>query len=74
MENIVICLIFFSIFIVIDLFPIYKKKRWNYFWFYTIILIISFSITVLDHLDIEVPSPAGPIEKIVRMVFNLKKQ
>jgi len=73
MDMVVTCVIFYLVFILIDLVPIYKKKQWNYVWFYSIIVLISFTISILDKFDFTIPSPAEPIEKLIRFVFGIKE-
>jgi hypothetical protein len=58
-------------FILIDLVPIYKEKRWKIFWIYIVFLTISCTMQILSIFNINVPSPAGPLKKMVKYIWRL---
>lgn len=71
MALITIVTIFYSILILFDLTPIYLKKQWKLFWIYSIMVVVSYMIQVLLILDVKLPTPADPLERMVVFVFRL---
>lgn len=63
--------VFYIILIILDLTPIYLKKHWKLFWIYLIMVTVSYIIQVLLILDVKLPSPVDPIERIVVSIFGL---
>lgn len=57
--------------IVTDLVPIYKERHRKVFWIYTVLITISCVINVLFVLGIKVPSPAVPLQKLVKLIYRL---
>lgn len=71
MALITIVTIFYSILIIFDLTPIYLNKQWKKFWIYSIMVAVSYVVQVLLILDIKLPTPADPIERMVVFIFGL---
>lgn len=63
--------LFYIIFVFTDLPFIFRNKNRKLFWIYLIITLISYLMVVLIGMDVEIPSPAPVIKKIVISVFNL---
>lgn len=70
---IALCSTVFIFFIVFDLIPIYREKKWKVFWVYTILLAFSYVIHILFTIGVKIPSPAIPIKKLVSFVFGLQE-
>ncbi len=61
-----------SIFIIIELIPIYKNEEWMTFFLSVSLLVVALILAVLMDLKIEIPNPSDYIEKIVTFVFGLE--
>lgn len=59
------------VFVFIDLIPLYKERQWMSLWVYTTMLVLIFLIAVLMVLDIKIPSPSGPLKKIITTIWGL---
>ncbi len=71
MDMFIICVLIYTVLITVELIPIYKKKDWKLFWFYTIIIVITFSNSIAYGFGVKIPSPAEPIKKIVTIIWGL---
>lgn len=67
----IVCILIYMVLIIVELIPIYKKKEWKLFWFYTIIIVITFSNSIAYGLGAKIPSPAEAIKKIVTIIWRL---
>ncbi|MPM09260.1 hypothetical protein SDC9_55576 [bioreactor metagenome] len=65
----VIVLLLYTLVIVFDFVPTRKERKIKGNIVYWSILSISFCVLILYSLDIEVPSPSGPIRYIVEKIF-----
>lgn len=66
------CTIFTTLFIIFDLIPIYKRRKdLKVFWIYLIMILTAYIVHVLVTFDINVPSPADPLKKIVSYIWSL---
>jgi len=72
MYNVPSVIIIGSIFIIIDLIPIYKNEEWMNFFLSASLLVVALILAVLMDLKIEIPNPSDYIEKIVTFVFGLE--
>ncbi len=72
MERLIFCTIIFLLFIILDLMPIAKRKEHKVFWYYTILIALSYTVHVLFVLGIDVPSPAIPIADAIKALFNVR--
>lgn len=72
MENIIFCSIIYLAFIIFDLKPLAKNKEFKAFWFYTILLIVTYVVHILTAIGVDVPSPAEPIAKGIGALFNVR--
>lgn len=61
----------FAFFIMIDLIPLYKNRKWKSFWTYTALLSVSYVFNLLIVIDVKLPSPAIPIKKMLSTLFGL---
>lgn len=59
------------IFIVIDLVPLYREKQWMSFWLYTVMTIIILILSTMMAFNIKIPSPSGPLKKIITAIWRL---
>lgn len=73
MTMIIICTAVYIFLIVFELIPIYRNKEWKLFWIYSIILFITYTVTIAYSLGVSVPSPAGPIKNLVTAIFKVAK-
>lgn len=73
MTMIIICTAFYIFLIIFELIPIYRNKEWKLFWIYSIILLITYIVSVAYSLDIKLPSPADPIKNLVTFIFKVAK-
>ncbi len=60
------------IFIFIDLVPLYQEQQWMSFWIYTIFLSVVLIFSLLSYLEVNIPSPAGPIKSLISAILGLK--
>lgn len=72
MYNALSVVIIGSIFIIIELIPIYKNEEWMTFFLSASLLVVALILAVLMDLKIEIPNPSDYIEKIVTFVFGLE--
>jgi hypothetical protein len=69
--TIIILLLIIPIFAFNDLEPVYRNRQWKVFWTYAAIMTLLVFIAVLVTLDVEIPSPIAPINKLVALIFGL---
>ena len=62
-----------ALFIIIELVPLFRKKKRMAFWTYLILISISYIIELLINLDIKIPSPNIIINKLIILIFRLKE-
>ncbi|TCO74967.1 hypothetical protein [Marinisporobacter balticus] len=55
---------------IIEIVPLVKKNQKRELMLYSILFGVAFVISVLLGLGVKIPSPAKPIEKVVRMVIG----
>lgn len=53
-----------------DLVPIYRNKQWKVFWTYIAIMAILVFAGALIRLNVDIPSPAVPLKKLVTIIFG----
>lgn len=58
-------------FIIFDLIPIFQQKKWKTFWIYVALISFAYATSVLYFMDIDLPSPAKPLKKLIYFVFGL---
>lgn len=68
---IILCLIIFSFFSFIDLFPLIKKRNWKDFSIYIILISVAFTLCIMNEAGIKIPSPAEPIKSIVENIVGI---
>lgn len=66
-----LCLAIYLIIIIFDFIPIAKKGNKKITSVYLIIILISFTLTILHDLGIELPSPMTPITSIIKKVTGV---
>ncbi len=67
-----LCTAIVSLFIIFDLVPIFEKRKdLKIFWLYLIMILTAYTVHVLSTLGVEIPSPAGPLKKIVSYIWGL---
>lgn len=72
MENIIFCSIIYFFFVIFDLKPLAKNKDFKAFWFYTVLLILTYAVHILIGIGVDIPSPAEPIAKGIGALFNVR--
>lgn len=72
MDMIILCTIFYSVLIFIEIVPLYKQNKMGQFWFYSSILLLTYIIHVLNSLGVAIPSPAGPLKQFVQWIFPIQ--
>lgn len=60
-----------AFFIRVDIVPLYRSKNWLAFWVYSIILSSVYILNILISLDLKIPSPTIPLEKMVSKIWGL---
>jgi hypothetical protein len=65
---IIFVILFFTLVALIELVPLYKNKYRKEFWTHLVFLTIALSIAVLLGLGIKLPSPAKPIENLIKPI------
>ena len=68
-----LCTVTPSLFIIIELIPIFREKKWKVFWTYLVLITFSFIIDICNILGINVPSPHLLINKLIVLIFRLKE-
>lgn len=58
-------------FVLVDLVPMYQKKQWWVFWVYSIMIALTYILTILIALDVKIPSPANPLKKAVTAIWGI---
>lgn len=53
-----------------EIFPLLKGGQYQKLWLYGALFLAAFVISILLSLDIKIPTPAKPIQKIVEMVMK----
>jgi uncharacterized membrane protein len=64
MEIAIVCILYIVV-IIIDVVPFMKKNKWKERVIYLVVLVFTFSILILDSLDIKAPSPATLIKYVI---------
>ena len=67
---ILILLTVIAIFSFNDLVPVYRKKQWKVFWVYAAAMALHVFVAVLIRNNVEIPSPAEPIENLIMFLFG----
>ncbi|MGI6123174.1 MAG: hypothetical protein ACOYIG_03150 [Acetivibrionales bacterium] len=60
------------IFIILDLVPLYQDEQWVSFFLSVSLFIVSLILAVLIGLNVDIPSPAEYIEKIITFIYGLE--
>jgi len=55
---------------IIEMLPLYKGKKLKEFIFYCLLWSYAFVISILLMLDVDIPSPMIPIEKVVLKILG----
>lgn len=66
----VLAIIGYTFLAIYEFIPLYKQKYWKDFWVNAILGIFSFIIAILLCLDVQIPSPAKPIGKLIISIFG----
>ncbi|HBR01068.1 MAG TPA: hypothetical protein DD738_00475 [Ruminiclostridium sp.] len=57
-----------TIYIFIDLVPLYKKQKWTGFFVYSVLLLFCILIALLMALNIKIPNLIEPIQKLITAI------
>ncbi len=68
-----LCTVTLALFIIIELIPIFREKKWKVFWTYLVLIIFSYVNDICNILGINVPSPHLLINKLIVLIFRLKE-
>lgn len=68
-----LCTITLALFIIIELIPIFREKKWKVFWTYIVLISFSYVNDICNILGINVPSPHLLINKLIVLIFRLKE-
>ncbi len=60
-----------TIFILLDLVPIFREKKWRECWLYISVIAFVYMLTLLIALGIKIPSPVIPIKKAVSAIWGI---
>lgn len=60
-----------TVFIWLDLIPVFREKKWRECWVYIVIIALVYVSTLLIASGVKIPSPAGPIKKIVSAIWGI---
>ncbi len=69
---VVLVILAYGIIGVIELIPLIKEKKMKEIILYSVFFSAAFVISLLLSLGVEIPSPAGPIEKVVKGIIGEK--
>ncbi|AEY68027.1 hypothetical protein Clo1100_3916 [Clostridium sp. BNL1100] len=60
----------YTLLVIFDFIPLYKKKLWHDFWLNSFLGLLSFIIAALISFNVKIPSPAKPIETLITSIFG----
>lgn len=66
----ILVIIAYSIIGILEIIPLIKKNQRKELILYTALFTIAFIMSLLLSLDVKIPSPAKPIEKMVKAVMG----
>lgn len=66
-----IVLIGYALIVFLDIIPTYKDGTRKEFWVSTGILSVSFVLFILLSFEVQIPSPADPLEQLITTIFGL---
>jgi hypothetical protein len=69
--NIIFLLLVIPAFAINDLVPVYRNRQMKVFWTYAAIMALFVFAAVLISLNIDIPSPVVPINKMVTFIFGV---
>ncbi|QNU65973.1 hypothetical protein EHE19_013900 [Ruminiclostridium herbifermentans] len=69
----IFCTITVALFIIFELLPLFREKKWKAFWTYLILISLAYINEVLINFGIKLPSPSTPIAKILTFIFRLEE-
>lgn len=67
---IVLAVIGYSLLVIFEFIPLFKKKLWVDFWVNAVLGALSFTIVLLLSLGIKLPSPEKPIRELITSIFG----
>lgn len=66
----ILVVIAYSLLIIFEIKPLYKKKLWHDFWVYIVLCTFSLTIALLLCFDAKIPSPSKPIQEFITAIFG----
>ena len=72
MLSIALFTLFYTVILIFDLVPLAKKKKWKAYFLSLPIFILTYVVSILYALNIDIPSPATPIKEIITFIFKIK--
>lgn len=67
---IIYIIIGYTFLVIFTFIPLYKKKLWSDFWVNTILGVLSLIMAVLISFNVNIPSPAKPLEHIITSIMG----
>jgi len=64
--------LFYTLILIFDLIPLAKKKKWKAYFLTLPIFILTYVVSILYALNVDIPSPATPIKDIITFIFKIK--
>ncbi|SHI13277.1 hypothetical protein SAMN02745823_02674 [Sporobacter termitidis DSM 10068] len=69
----ILCTMVYISFALIDLIPIVRNKRWKVLAVYAVLILASYTFSMLTEQGIQLPSPAGPLKDLVTSIVGIPK-
>lgn len=66
----IIVLVLIICFVLSDLVPIFKKKKWKIFWIYSILMGMALIMNILIFLNFKMPIISVALKKLLGVFFN----
>lgn len=67
---IIYIIIGYAFLVIFTFIPLYKKKLWSDFWVNTILGVLSLIMAVLISFNVNIPSPAKPLEHFITLILG----
>ncbi len=67
---IIYIIIGYTFLVIFTFIPLYKKKLWSDFWVNTILGVLSLIMVVLISFNVNIPSPAKPLEYLITSILG----
>jgi hypothetical protein len=68
----VLCSLVYLVFILFEVIPIIRNKKWKVLVIYMILITVAYTLTVLNDIGVKIPSPSKPIKSLITSVIGKK--